>query len=1047
MSDKSSLPVENIASLEDFEAWMRQLSPYHKLHVPPVIAVRCALRAIPFVADDLQDYAGVRNPSLRRSKALGTIRTTFTARTAWLHPNRALANACLTAGTASHSDAREYLDTSGRFNTVSAASEAAFCVAEFVTAFDLNSVNPEPSRYAVNALDAALLTALHDGGPQGQTDIWRAVDEDRRQMDSGDASAAFMNMPLWPDGVPDWWNRLAVSFHDTLAGIKDGEADTSNWSLWSTWLQDCVSGAPAWGLSAEQAGLLEQRIALGDDRMDFWVREPGEIVGDIARMITEASSPVEKAADFGANQAPSKNLRKSTPKPAIKGSLNVAEEDDKLQATATLSPASDTDSAQSTAPPPPAHRADLEPLSDAVDPSVDYLDRADIAFALAGRLNEVWDQMNPADAPDEAGDSALWTGRFHKKHRPSAPGFVVHIDAPWGGGKTTFAEYLAQILNPYSSEGLKPGWLRTLPLGDEKSWPQNFRRPWHIVRFNAWQHQHVSPPWWVFYETMRQTCVRQSASETNLRQADELPPPVAEFGFNRPELSWITQGRHWLAERLWRLWTPSLWVGVSASMVTIFLVFLLWKAGMIDASKPGEINYGAMAKQLGGVTALGLAVLLGGGASIRNLFAAFASSLIPGTPDAAKNFSQGADDPLKRMRRHFVDLMERIHRPVLVIVDDLDRCDPAFVVELVRGMQTILTSPRIVYLLLGDRDWIEQSFTEVHKAMKSIEVGPEHRFGGRFVEKAIQFSMVLPAIAEGDRREYVQRLLFPGEPPHAPAAATEAPDVLADVNVAEYHKVAVSKLRAQTEAVLSMENYEERERMAAQLAKGMEKQSLGVPKQEFDRQMARKLFYRAAADKTAAEGTSHMIEGLVPVLPANPRQIKRIINTLSLLQQVLRIRDPEKRPGSRDWQALARWVVLMVEWPMSWFTLTRHPALADLAIACAKRFPDEEIGKVIAMGQESGDLPNDGGLALARMIAANKTVMQILTFHAPEWPARNITRTEIEWLREIMPAASGQMLSAAAAARPEAAAQAKAGTLAPAPSKLTPRSPPASPAA
>ena len=168
-------------------------------------------------------------------------------------------------------------------------------------------------------------------------------------------------------------------------------------------------------------------------------------------------------------------------------------------------------------------------------------------------------------------------------------------------------------------------------------------------------------------------------------------------------------------------------------------------------------------------------MLLGGGASVWKLIASLASNLVPGTPDAAKNFSQGADDPLRRMRRHFTALMQRIHRPVLVIVDDLDRCDPAFVVELVRGMQTILTSPRVVYLLLGDRDWIEQSFTEVHKAMKGIEVGPEHRFGGRFVEKAIQFSMVLPGIAVDKRKDYVRRLLLPDEPPAAHAASTEAP--------------------------------------------------------------------------------------------------------------------------------------------------------------------------------------------------------------------------------------------------------------------------------
>ena len=211
--------------------------------------------------------------------------------------------------------------------------------------------------------------------------------------------------------------------------------------------------------------------------------------------------------------------------------------------------------------------------------------------------------------------------------------------------------------------------------------------------------------------------------------------------------------------------------------------------------------------------------------------------------------------------------------------------------------------------------------------------------------------------------------------------------------------------------------------------------------------MAQKLFYLASTDSTAEKGTAHMLEGLAPVLPANPRQIKRIINTLSLLQQVLRIRDPEKRPGSPHWQALARWVVLMVEWPMSWFTLTRHPGLADLAIEISKASPEDVIERTISSGKALGDLPADGGRALAQQIAANKTVMQILTFHDPEWPKRDITRTDIEWLADIMPAASGQMLTASASVKPDAEAKEKAGASAPTPLKPTPRSPPASPAA
>jgi hypothetical protein len=164
---------------------------------------------------------------------------------------------------------------------------------------------------------------------------------------------------------------------------------------------------------------------------------------------------------------------------------------------------------------------------------VDYLQRSEIAFALAGQLNDVWDAMNPPPGPVIPFDSAWWTGRFKRGPKETLePGFVVHVDAPWGGGKTTFAQYLTQILNPYRLPEL-PDWLKDLPLGDAEKWKQSHRRPWHVVQFNAWQHEHVSPPWWVFYETIRKAATDAAVNETNQRW-DDPPLDEDEDGKNRP---------------------------------------------------------------------------------------------------------------------------------------------------------------------------------------------------------------------------------------------------------------------------------------------------------------------------------------------------------------------------------------------------------------------------------------------------------------------------------------------------------------------------------
>jgi hypothetical protein len=355
------------------------------------------------------------------------------------------------------------------------------------------------------------------------------------------------------------------------------------------------------------------------------------------------------------------------------------------------------------------------------------------------------------------------------------------------------------------------------------------------------------------------------------------------------------------------------------------------------------------------------------------------STLLLGTPEAAQNYSLGAGDPLDRFRRHFARTIRRFERPVLVVVDDLDRCEPAYVTELLRGMQTILTSPRIVFLLLGDRDWIEQAFSETHKTMKGVYVGPEHEFGARFVEKAIQFSFVLPDISREKRQSYVRRLLGLADVPEASGAAPGS-----------------GTLRARAEAVLAETDYQAREAAATRLRESEDVDTLQPEAREaLLKEFDTRLSLRAAADSSAERATSHMIEALAPLLPSNPRQIKRIVNTISLMQEAARL-EGMAQPGSAEWQLLARWLVIMLEWPKSYFTLSRYPGLADLVLGRAAE----------------GELPEQDVEAYVKQIQAKPTVMSLLIFEAPErgWDKRDITSREINWLRILFPPASGRVV-------------------------------------
>ncbi len=160
-------------------------------------------------------------------------------------------------------------------------------------------------------------------------------------------------------------------------------------------------------------------------------------------------------------------------------------------------------------------RTDFQP--DDAELDTDLLNRGPLAISLARFIHRVWlrnNDIRQTTAPRrESPDRRL----------KSRAGFVFHLDAPWGGGKTTFANFIARVLDPVGHPvGPKSFLHRELPRGEPAAlflvdadateelerWPKDARRPWIVVNFNAWQNEHVDPPWWVFYQTIRRQCFK-----------------------------------------------------------------------------------------------------------------------------------------------------------------------------------------------------------------------------------------------------------------------------------------------------------------------------------------------------------------------------------------------------------------------------------------------------------------------------------------------------------------------------------------------------------
>jgi hypothetical protein len=683
-------------------------------------------------------------------------------------------------------------------------------------------------------------------------------------------------------------------------------------------------------------------------------------VTDVIETLSTIGTPLETVSNAAFPDGPPPSSQTDTPAPPPTPEPPPAP-----------SPAPPPTATTTSLPEPGANEDKTQFVADDAEVEQDQLGRGVLAIALARRLHRIWCSLNgfeppdpppqpaAADAPAPA-DSSSWTGAepmgascfFDRARDNTRAAFVMHLDAPWGGGKTTFANFLARVMNPYGFEQSgesflnrrygniqkrnvgaifleepqplkKPGEPQAPPQNEKPApeWPPGATRPWIIVSFNAWQVEHCSPPWWVFYQAIRKRCFSSILCEGNAAVDLKDPNPPVKPGLLE---RWLSFAWLWWNEYRWRLTNPKVKTLLATAAFSFALLAALAYFKIIDfVGKDGD-----KVAFVGG----GIGLLLAGISTIGTIWgvgALITESIVPGTNTLAERMNLGSGDPFERFRRHFYKSIERLKRPVMVIVDDLDRCKPEFIVDLVRGIQTLLRSPRVVFVILGDRDWIERAFETHHKAMSKINVGPEQTFGARFVEKAIQMSFVLPKLPPNRQADYVRRILIGRNAPRR----GPKPEELKQVDAEQVRQAAQQELAKQEGGLLDPKAIQEK--VMATLQQGAATASLPTP--EVVRTINEEIAIQGAASAQLEKEIMHRLEPLADYFPANPRQIKRIINAVTMYHAVSvqwadekKSEQPASSTDEERWFQLALWIIVMTEWPETWRLLASFPDLADL---------------------------------------------------------------------------------------------------------------------
>jgi hypothetical protein len=484
----------------------------------------------------------------------------------------------------------------------------------------------------------------------------------------------------------------------------------------------------------------------------------------------------------------------------------------------------------------PSRPEDTVPTHTDNPATVDELNREGVARLLAERIRGMRD--NETAASKASGD----------KQSPRGRSFLVHMNGPWGSGKTSLLNFLRDELH--------------------KSEP----KPWVVVTFNAWQHQRLAPPWWW------------------------LMGSLYHGGFH--ELWRISKRRALLfrvREWLWRL--KGGWQGLVMVVGAATLMVVLWRTDFFDSFSTGE----ALSYKTAQAIIVGVAAVLAPVVAIWGVGRSAGRWLLTTSARGARIYIQNARDPMQTTKQHFAELVDWLGYSLVIVIDDLDRCEPTFVVELLEGVQTLFRDVPVAYVVAADREWLALSYATQYHAFEGEFDEPGRPLGYLFLEKTFQMTLPVPVLDKVTRDDYWRHLLRPAAP--------------APVDRGELE-------RARANAGLIYSKLETEEAVRDELLRDPG----ATPAEQRARLEAAAIQLATPKLEQAAE---HVLLPFRPLLDSNPRAMKRLVNAYGLARGMELLNRRTLGGGREAQHRTALWTILSLRWPRLAEYLAAKPDIAD----------------------------------------------------------------------------------------------------------------------
>ena len=252
-----------------------------------------------------------------------------------------------------------------------------------------------------------------------------------------------------------------------------------------------------------------------------------------------------------------------------------------------------------------------------------------------------------------------------------------------------------------------------------------------------------------------------------------------------------------------------------------------------------------------------------------------------------------------------LDLVATDQRPVVVFIDDLDRCSPGTVVQVIEAINLFLAGeyPNAIFVAAMEPEMvaahIQAAYSGLAEALDRSAVTEEDgpNLGWRFLEKFVQLPLTLPAMEPDRTRRYFASLFpnavtDPGK--QEPRPTTTGPE---EAQAGLQEQVAVGTQLGEAVA-MSQAISETSQTVPARIA------IAEALRQVIDRQLS-----------IDNDEVREIIAQATPWLAANPREMKRFVNVFRFLVMIDSERGFQQLPSTGDLNAIAKLAVLHIRWP------------------------------------------------------------------------------------------------------------------------------------